>query len=116
MSFEIDAETLHCIVTENMEGPCLLKSFGGLPGLAKKLKANPFRDLSAEDEEELQTRRAAFVVNELLPAEEVTFMDFVWDSLGGRKIQLLVASAVVSFVIGFTLADAGTGRVDSARG
>ncbi|ORC87793.1 putative P-type ATPase [Trypanosoma theileri] len=115
-TFGVDAETLHSIVTDSAGGPHLLKSFGGVRGLAKLLRTDLLRGLPVETAEALQARRAAFSVNELPPAAEVTFMDLVWDSLGDRMMQLLMISAVTSLLLGLTVPDVHTGRVDYAHG
>lgn len=116
VSFGLDADTLHGFVADELEGHRLLKSLGGVCGVATQLRSDITCGLSAESEDEAQARRAVFGVNELPPAEEVSFMDLVWESLGDKMLQLLMVSAVVSLVLGLTVADAETGVVDYAHG
>ncbi|KAG5482169.1 hypothetical protein CUR178_06028 [Leishmania enriettii] len=115
--FPISPETLLAFIDDDENASAKrLASIGGLKGLASQLRTDLTRGLDNTDEDALVQRRAWFSTNELPEAEETSFMDMVWESLEDRMVQILIFSAVVSLVLGLTVPDQDTGRVDYSHG
>ena len=113
--FSVDSDALHSLIADVDDGSRQLRTFGGVNGLAKLLKTDIISG-RADSKETLQARKAAFGVNELPPAKDVTFLELVMEALGDRMLQLLIGSAVISLILGLTVPNPHTGEVDYAHG
>eukprot|EP00906_Rhabdomonas_costata_P017392 RCo025102 len=91
-----------------------LAALGGLEGLAKKyLETDLKRGIEPLT---IAQRKERFGVNQLPPAEEVTFLGLVWDALQDKMMQILIAAAVVSLILGLTVPDPHTGKIEYKTG
>lgn len=114
-NFAIDAEILYGFVADKEEGLRLLREHGGAEAVARDLHSST-RDGRRDSEEAETKRRKVFGENKLPPPEEVTFLDMLKEALGDQMMLLLIASAVVSLILGLTVADPHTGKVDYEHG
>lgn len=113
--FDIDPSALHELISDRDEGLRTFRSLGGQTGLAKLLKTDPIAGLTDSKEREAQ-RREVFGINELPPPDDVTFFELVKEALEDRMMQILIVSAILSLILGLTVPDPHTGKVDYDHG
>ncbi|CAM37872.1 putative P-type ATPase [Leishmania braziliensis MHOM/BR/75/M2904] len=115
--FSISPEALRELISDGGHAASKrLANIGGLRVLASQLETDLARGIDNADKEALAQRREWFSANELPEAEEMSFLDMVWESLEDRMVQILIASAVISLVLGLTVPDQDTGLVNYAHG
>lgn len=115
--FTVDNEILHEFVG-NDKGERLraFNSLGGSPhSLARHLKSD-LENGPCDDAATSAARIKYFGKNELPPPEEVTFFGLLLGALSDPMMILLSVSALISLVLGLTVADPHTGLVDWAHG
>ncbi|CAF0797946.1 unnamed protein product [Rotaria sordida] len=78
----------------------LNETYGGLSGLAQKLKTNLITGLS-NDENDLSMRAAAFGRNEIPQQPPKTFFRLMFDALQDVTLIILIICAVISFALSF---------------
>jgi Ca2+-transporting ATPase len=113
--FAVDSETLFGLLDKDTWRATLSTLGGDAGGLAKLLKSDPEHGLD-EAEQNTKNRIKAFGENKLPPPEEVTFFELIKGALSDQMMLLLIASAVVSLILGLTVADPHTGQVDYEYG
>ncbi|CAJ1007218.1 Cation transporter/ATPase, N-terminus/E1-E2 ATPase/Cation transport ATPase (P-type) [Leishmania naiffi] len=115
--FSISPEALRELISDGGHAASKrLANIGGLRVLASQLETDLARGIDNADKEALAQRREWFSANELPEAEEMSFLDMVWESLEDRMVQILISSAVISLVLGLTVPDQDTGLVNYAHG
>lgn len=114
-SFAVDPEKLFKLLDKD-DGRDAYGSLGGTAAaLARLLKTDPVR--GRDDSAELAKARVeAFGENRLPEPDDVTFWELMKNALSDQMMLLLVASAVVSLVLGLTVADPHTGKIDYEHG
>ena len=91
------------------------RAVGGLTGLAssKYLDSNLRKGINASSAPD---RREKFGNNCLPEAEMMTFWEHIMDALGDTMMLILCAAAVVSLVLGLTVPDPHTGKIEYSTG
>lgn len=90
-----------------------LQEYGAVAGLLAKL------DSSIDDgikESSVDLRKEHFGANVLPESDPVTFFGLLIDALGDTMLQILIGAAIVSLVLGLTVPDPKTGRVEYSTG
>jgi magnesium-transporting ATPase (P-type) len=113
--FAVDPDALYKLLDKDAGRSAFAGLGGDVEGLATLLKSDAETGL-ADNEALGKARVAAFGANCLPPPDEVTFMELVKNALSDQMMLLLVASAVVSLILGLTVADPHTGKVDYESG
>eukprot|EP00668_Euglena_longa_P046616 GGOE01062301.1.p1 GENE.GGOE01062301.1~~GGOE01062301.1.p1 ORF type:complete len:1055 (-),score=361.18 GGOE01062301.1:374-3322(-) len=92
-----------------------LASLGGVEGLALPLylDSNLRRGINSST---LEERRKKFGDNILPQKELMSFFEHVMDALGDTMMLILIGAAVVSLVLGLTVPDPHTGKVEYSTG
>lgn len=88
----------------------LLKKLDGIPGLCDGLRTNMHKGITS-DPEELKQRESAFNNNHPYIRERDSIFDIIWDALQDTVLQILIAAAVVSLIIG-TIQDPSQGWLE----
>ncbi|CAF3913549.1 unnamed protein product, partial [Rotaria magnacalcarata] len=78
----------------------LNETYGGLSGLAQKLKTHLIHGLSGKDAD-LSIRLAAFGRNEIPPKPPKTFLRLMMDALQDVTLVILIICACISFALSF---------------
>eukprot|EP01012_Entosiphon_sulcatum_P003439 TRINITY_DN11083_c0_g1_i1.p1 TRINITY_DN11083_c0_g1~~TRINITY_DN11083_c0_g1_i1.p1 ORF type:complete len:1224 (+),score=220.52 TRINITY_DN11083_c0_g1_i1:41-3673(+) len=107
----LDADQLYPMMERkdiDMLGVC-----GGIEGII--LALNTDTD-SGIEESSVAQRRERYGKNELPEAEQNTFWDYVKDALGDKMMRALIVAACMSLLLGLTVPDPETGKVDYATG
>jgi len=114
--FTVDPDTLHGLVEDKESAQRNYMSLGGSPAsLARLLKTDITR--GREDSAAVEKARAEkYGRNALPPPDDVSFFELMWDAFQDPMMRLLCASAIVSLILGLTVADPHTGRVDYDHG
>ena len=111
MTFGVSPDELHEYVMDAGQGSDNFRRNGGLQQLSRQLRVD--LRLGRTDSKDVEAARIeAFGRNELPPPPEVTFAELLMEPLGDTMMLLLMAAAVISLVLGFTVADPTTQMVD----
>ncbi|KAK9054129.1 hypothetical protein SSX86_025206 [Deinandra increscens subsp. villosa] len=95
--FGIGADDAGSIVESH--NPEKLKGYGGVDGVAKKLKTCTTNGI-AMDEKELMSRQRLFGTNEFTEREQRSFWVFVFEALQDMTLMVLAVCAFVSLIVG----------------
>jgi P-type E1-E2 ATPase len=114
--FPIDPSVFNDMVTEKREDSYRqYRTYNGLDGISRSIRVDVERGLS-DSEDVLELRRKRYGINKLPPPEEVTFWSLLFNALSDKMMILLMASAVMSLVLGLTVPNPHTGEVDYEHG
>eukprot|EP00758_Cryptobia_borreli_P013504 Tbor_TRINITY_DN5840_c0_g1::TRINITY_DN5840_c0_g1_i5::g.5964::m.5964/K05850/ATP2B; Ca2+ transporting ATPase, plasma membrane len=110
ISFSTTPDELHRYISDS-DRSILARGEGGQPALARKL--NTDLDRGRTDNLDMEAARIEiFGKNMLPPPHEDTFLDFLLEPLADTMMLLLIFCAVLSLILGFTLPNSETGKVD----
>eukprot|EP00002_Diphylleia_rotans_P019864 TRINITY_DN383_c0_g1_i2.p1 TRINITY_DN383_c0_g1~~TRINITY_DN383_c0_g1_i2.p1 ORF type:complete len:984 (+),score=239.28 TRINITY_DN383_c0_g1_i2:185-3136(+) len=90
---------------DDKEQILVLDEAGGIQGMAAKLATDLSRGLGADDD--LASREAKFGKNVVPPPPSKTIFELIIDSFGDRILQILLAGALVTLIIGLAKQDHG---------
>jgi Ca2+-transporting ATPase len=91
----------------------ILEELDGLEGVLHQLDSDGTRGVT---DQSLEQRRNQFGVNELPAKDPVSYLEFLIDAFSERIVQILVAAAVISIVLGMTLPQPHSGHVERETG
>eukprot|EP00760_Papus_ankaliazontas_P027794 PhM_4_TR3447/c0_g1_i3/m.21923/K05850/ATP2B; Ca2+ transporting ATPase, plasma membrane len=100
-------------VVERQDREALGTALGGTSGLVSTLNADVELGVKSSS---LEQRRRDYGWNKLESAEPVTFLSLVREGFEDHMVQLLVVSAIVSIILGMTMKDPHTGKVERSTG
>lgn len=114
--FGLSTEELFGFVSDREEGIKSYKSYGGrAQNIAGLLKTDVVAGRS--DTAELEKARLAQFGRNVLPeADDVTFFGLLVEALSDKMVLILIASAVLSLILGLTVPDPHTGKIDWEHG
>eukprot|EP01012_Entosiphon_sulcatum_P020579 TRINITY_DN254_c0_g3_i2.p1 TRINITY_DN254_c0_g3~~TRINITY_DN254_c0_g3_i2.p1 ORF type:complete len:1281 (+),score=280.83 TRINITY_DN254_c0_g3_i2:38-3880(+) len=108
---EVDPSRLYNMVErKDVE---VLGQQGGVRGIATGFETNLENGLTLS---QVQAHREKYGKNELPPQEQQTFWEYVKDALGDKMMRALIFAALLSLILGLTVPDPETGKVDYATG
>jgi Ca2+-transporting ATPase len=113
--FAVDSATLFGLLDQGTWHRTLSTLGGDASELAKLLRSDVEHGLN-ESKRDTRYRAKVFGENKLSPPDEVTFIELIKGAFSDYVILLLIVSAVVSVILGFTVADPRTGRVNYEYG
>jgi Ca2+ transporting ATPase len=85
---------------------------GGISGLANTLHINPSSGLNPSDTSDINKRKEHFGTNEPEEVEQDTLWDMITEQFTDRTLQILIAAAVVSFILGVAREGLAEGWMD----
>eukprot|EP00668_Euglena_longa_P001852 GGOE01002173.1.p1 GENE.GGOE01002173.1~~GGOE01002173.1.p1 ORF type:complete len:1026 (-),score=246.76 GGOE01002173.1:327-3296(-) len=90
-----------------------LAESGGVNGLLEKLNTNLEDGIKVSS---ISGRRKHFGGNVLPEPDPVTFFGLLVEALGDSMLQILIGAAIVSLILGLTVPDPKTGKVEYSTG
>ena len=87
-----------------------LKKINGVPGLCERLATSQTQGI-ASDPDSLKAREEFYSNNHPFVRERDSILDIIWDALQDTVLQILIAAAVVSLIIG-TIQDPAQGWLE----
>lgn len=107
----LDKDELYSIVERKDKSK--LAELGGWNGLAEKLESNIDNGIKSAT---IPLRKSHFGANCLPESDPVTFFGLVLEALGDTMLRILIGAAVISLILGLTVPDPKTGKVEYSTG
>lgn len=114
--WEVSAQELSDLVKNRDTGesvPQIHSKYGGVEGLARKLRSDVKKGLSAEETtEHLAERHRVFGENRFPEKEATGFFEYFFDALKDETLIILMVSAVISIILECALEDPKEGWIE----
>jgi calcium-translocating P-type ATPase len=114
--WEVTAQELSDLVKNRDTGesvPQIQSKYGGVSGLAKKLRSDAKKGLGVEETtDHLSERQRLFGENRLPEKEATGFFEYLFDALKDETLIVLMIAAVISIILECTLEDPKEGWIE----
>ena len=82
-----------------------ITEYGGIEGIAKKLKSDISKGLDISNQDDIMRRQQVYGINELEQEKMKNCCQFVWEAFEDLMIRILCVAAIVQTVLGATIGE-----------